>query len=78
MSTIEILKNNLVSPMVLAFFLGIVAKLLRSELSLPKDLYASLSIYLLLALGLKGGAELSESSIQVIAWPAAATLLLDA
>lgn len=76
MATFEILRANLLSPIVLAFGLGIFAKLIRSELTLPKDLYASLSIYLLLALGLKGGVELSESSAHAIAWPAAATLFL--
>ena len=60
----------------LAFLLGIVARLVKSELSLPKDLYSSLSIYLLLALGLKGGVELSESTFQAIAWPAAITIML--
>lgn len=76
MATFEILKNNLLSPIVLAFALGIFAKLIRSELALPKDLYSSLSIYLLLALGLKGGVELSESSFDAIAWPAVTTLFL--
>ncbi len=70
------MKLNLLSPIVLAFVLGIVAKLIKSELSLPKDLYSSLSIYLLLALGLKGGVELSESSFQAIAYPGLATLVL--
>lgn len=76
MTTLDILRTNLLSPIVLAFILGIVSRLMKSELSLPKDLYASLSIYLLLALGLKGGVELSESTFAVIAWPAAVTLLL--
>lgn len=76
MSTLELLKTNLISPLVLAFVLGVIARLIRSELSLPKDLYASLSIYLLLALGLKGGVELSETSFEVIAGPALATFLL--
>ena len=76
MATIDILRANLLSPIVLAFALGIFARLIRSELTLPKDLYASLSIYLLLALGLKGGVELSESSVHVIALPALATLFL--
>ncbi len=76
MAAFEILKANLLSPIVLAFALGIFAKLVRSELSLPKDLYASLSIYLLLALGLKGGVELSHSSVDSIALPALVTLLL--
>lgn len=76
MTTLEILKSNLLSPIVLAFALGVFTKLIRSELSLPKDLYSSLSIYLLLALGLKGGVELSESSFQTIALPAASTIFL--
>lgn len=76
MTTLDVLRSNLVSPIVLAFILGVITKLLKSELTLPKDLYASLSIYLLLALGLKGGVELSESTFQAIAWPALVTLLL--
>lgn len=76
MTTLDILKTNLLSPIVLAFLLGIITRLVKSELSLPKDLYASLSIYLLLALGLKGGVELSESSVQAIAWPAIVTVTL--
>ena len=57
----DVLQVNLASPLALAFVLGIVSRLLKSELSLPRDLYASLSIYLLLALGLKGGVELSQT-----------------
>jgi hypothetical protein len=74
LSALDILRTNLLSPIVLAFLLGIFAKLIKSELSLPKDLYSSLSLYLLLALGLKGGVELSESSIHAIALPALATI----
>lgn len=76
MATLEILKANLLSPIVLAFVLGIFAKLIRSELALPKDHYNSLSIYLLLALGLKGGVELAESTVHAVARPALATLFL--
>jgi hypothetical protein len=73
---LETLKANLLSPIPLAFALGIIARLVRSELSLPKDIYSGLSIYLLFALGLKGGVELSHSSFDAIAAPAGATLLL--
>lgn len=76
MTTLEILRSNLLSPIVLAFVLGIFAKVIKSELSLPKDLYSSLTIYLLLALGLKGGVELSETSLSTIAGPALATIAL--
>lgn len=70
------LLSNLLSPVVLAFALGVFARLVGSELRLPKDLYTSLSIYLLLALGLKGGVELSHASFDAIALPVAVTLLL--
>ncbi|MHB8974320.1 MAG: sodium-dependent bicarbonate transport family permease [Pirellulaceae bacterium] len=76
MDTFEVLRTNLASPITLAFALGVVSRLIRSELSLPRDLYTSLGIYLLLALGLKGGVELAHSSFTVIFWPAMVTLLL--
>jgi uncharacterized protein len=71
---LDVLRINLCSPLALAFVLGLVARLLRSELSLPRELYASLSIYLLLALGLKGGVELSHSHFDQVLWPAVVTL----
>jgi len=70
----DVLRVNLCSPLSLAFVLGIVSKLVRSELSIPRELYTSLSIYLLLALGLKGGVELSHSRLEDIAWPVLVTL----
>jgi hypothetical protein len=72
----DILKINLCSPLTLAFALGVFARLVKSELALPRDLYTSLSIYLLFALGLKGGVELSHSSLTEISGPAFVTLLL--
>ena len=72
----DLLRSNLLSPIVLAFALGIAARLLKSELRLPRDLVSALSIYLLLALGLKGGHELSHAGLRAIALPAAATVLL--
>ena len=72
----SILATNLLSPVILAFALGVVTRLIKSEFRLPKDLYASLSIYLLLALGIKGGVELSHVSLAQFAGPAGVTLLL--
>lgn len=76
MSTLEILRANLLSPYVLAFVLGITARLVRSDLTLPRDIYTGLSIYLLLAIGLKGGVELSEAPLAAIGLPALVTLAL--
>jgi hypothetical protein len=70
------LQANILSPITLAFALGVAAKLAKSELSLPKELYTSLSIYLLFAIGIKGGMELRHAEFSEIAWPALATLAL--
>lgn len=72
----ETLKANLLSPIPLAFALGIFARLVKSEFSLPRDIYSALSIYLLFALGLKGGVELAHASFDSIVAPAGVTLLL--
>ena len=53
-------------PVVLFFVLGVAAGLLRSDLKLPVALYETLAIYLLLAIGLKGGAELASHPLAVV------------
>jgi uncharacterized protein len=72
----DLLLANLTSPMVLAFALGAFATLVKSDLRLPSGLYTSLSMYLLFAIGLKGGVALSETSLAEMALPALATLFL--
>jgi hypothetical protein len=57
--SIETLAASLLSPMVLAFVLGIVATVVKSDLRIPDQLYIGLTIYLLVAIGLKGGYKLS-------------------
>ncbi len=74
----EVLAQNLLSPVTLAFVLGVLARLARSEFQLPKDIYAGVSIYLLLALGLHGGVELGRASLDQILAPALATLAIGA
>jgi uncharacterized protein len=72
---LELVRLNLLSPMVLAFALGVVATLVRSDLRVPDAMYAALSIYLLFAIGLKGGVALSATPPAALLWPALATLL---
>lgn len=76
MDALELARANLLSPMVLAFALGLAATLLKSDLKLPDALYDTLSVYLLLAIGLKGGAELSVTPLRALLGPALATLAL--
>ena len=51
----DLLVSNLTSPVVLAFALGLIARLLRSDLEIPSAIQNYLSIFLLFAIGLKGG-----------------------
>ncbi len=62
--------------MVLAFALGILATLVRSDLKIPPEIYAALSIYLLFAIGLKGGVKLDGVDLAAVARPVAAALFL--
>ncbi len=68
--------QNIISPVVLCFILGIVARMVKSDFKLPDAVYQSLSIYLLLAIGLKGGVAVSQTPINELLLPAAITLLL--
>ncbi len=52
---------------VLFFMLGVAAGLAKSDLKLPAALYDALSIYLLLAIGLKGGMELAKQPFLAVA-----------
>ena len=54
-------------PVVLFFILGLAAGLARSDLRLPSAIYEFLTVLLLLAIGLKGGVELSRQSLGTLA-----------
>ena len=61
---------------VLFFLFGLLAGLVRSELKLPPALYDTLSLFLLLALGLKGGVGLAQQSLQPLLPQLALVILL--
>ena len=52
--------QNLLDPVIIFFLMGVVACLLRVSLSIHQVIYETISVYLLLALGLKGGYELTQ------------------
>jgi hypothetical protein len=54
---------SFVDPAILFFVFGILAGLLRSNLEIPPQIARFLSLYLLMALGLKGGFALSQSGM---------------
>ena len=54
---------NLTNPALLFFFLGLVAVNIKSDLRIPENSSKFISLYLLLAIGFKGGQELAHSII---------------
>jgi len=65
-------------PVVLFFLLGVIAKVARSDLRLPEAMYEALSIYLLLAIGIKGGVELAQQPLGTVLPQALAAMALGA
>ena len=55
--------TNLLSPPILLFVLGLCATLLRSDLEIPPPAAKTLSLFLLFAIGFKGGVSLAQSGL---------------
>ena len=57
-------KQNLLGPLVLFFFLGLVSKLIKSDIKFPAEGYQLIVVYLLLSIGYEGGHDMrGESSL---------------
>lgn len=76
MDVLHAIQANLLSPMPLFFALGLFATLVGSELKVPEPLYIGLVLYLLAAIGLKGGAEIHEVGLGTILVPLLAAAML--
>ncbi len=55
--------DNLLSPMVLFFLLGVLAAAARSDLSIPESVGKAMALYLMFAIGFKGGAGVSAHGV---------------
>lgn len=60
---VGLIASNVLSPPVLFFFLGMLAVFLKSDLEIPQPLPKLFSLYLLFAIGFKGGSELAKSGV---------------
>ena len=69
MSLLEAIQANLLSPAVLFFALGLIAAVLRTDLRFPEPLYLGLTLYLLTAIGFKGGVALAEAGLAKVWLP---------
>jgi hypothetical protein len=54
--------QSLLTPSIMFFALGFVAQLIKSDLKLPVELTKSITIYLLISVGIHGGIELSHAT----------------
>lgn len=68
--SLNLLLTNLLSPLPLAFLIGMAATLLKSELEFPAPVLNAMSIYLVFAIALKGGTELAAVGFAAIIGPA--------
>ena len=59
----DVALETLTSPIILFFLLGMIAALLRSQMSVPEAVAKGLAIYLMMAIGLKGGVEMAKNPI---------------
>jgi uncharacterized protein len=63
MSAFDLALANLLSPMVLFFALGLGAALARSDLTVPESVAKFLALYLMMAIGFKGGAAVAKTGV---------------
>lgn len=63
MDIFTLAEANLISPPILFFVLGLIAALVRSDLSIPEAIAKALSLYLVMAIGFKGGAEMAAGEL---------------
>lgn len=63
MGLFDLAVANLISPPILFFALGLGAAMVRSDLVVPEAVAKALSIYLIMAIGFKGGVEMASSSL---------------
>lgn len=71
-----LLIENLVSPLTLAFLLGMLATLVRSDLEIPEPVIKIFAIFLLFSIGLQGGRELVTADLSALPAALAVTALL--
>lgn len=61
MDFLQILSQNILSPAILFFALGIAAGFIKSDLEVPESISRYLSIYLMMAIGFKGGVAIANT-----------------
>lgn len=66
--SLDLVLSNLLTPPILFFALGMLATFVRSDLEIPPGMKKGLALYLLFSIGMRGGAELSSTSLSSATW----------
>ena len=74
MDLLDAIRANLLSPAVLFFVLGLAAAIFKSDLRFPDQFYVGLTIYLLAAIGFKGGVAISQAGLAAVWIPCLAAV----
>lgn len=61
MEFLHVITQNILSPAILFFILGILAGFIKSDLEVPESISRYLSIYLMMAIGIKGGVAIANT-----------------
>lgn len=62
MTIFELISQNLLTPAILFFILGVSAGFFKSDLEIPDSISRYLSIYLMMAIGFKGGVAIANTN----------------
>ena len=78
MDLAEAIRANLTSPVILFFVLGLIGAAVKTDLRFPEPLYLALTIYLLVAIGFKGGVAVAAAGLSAVWLPGLAAIALGA
>lgn len=74
---LSLLADNLLSPPILFFALGVIAGLLKSDLAIPEAVTKLLALYLMWAIGIKGGVSIRAAGVtEEAVWSLALALFM--
>jgi hypothetical protein len=76
MFSLEFAFNNMLSPAILFFALGIIAVLIKSDLEIPDSIGTAITLFILVSIGLKGGIAVNKTGIIGVIIPTIAAILI--
>jgi uncharacterized protein len=78
MEFLDAIRINLASPPILFFLLGLIAAAVKTDLRFPEPFYLALTLYLLVAIGFKGGVAVADAGLGAVWLPALGAVVLGA